>query len=228
MNDDRIDTQGIKTTRLANTNGVYNFSGDINWSFPVRFLKASLELGSSIGYYKTKQFINASENNISTLSMGPNIRLDANATDKLQLAFTAALNYNHTKYSLQPSFNTTYISQQYGAEADWQLPANFYLSTDFNYSINNQLAAGFNSRVPLWNASVSRQVLRFNRGEIKLRVNDIMNKNISVSRTSNQNYIEDSRVLTLRRFFLLSFTYNLTKTGLAKEGVGGGMRIIRK
>src|SRR5262249_23487044 len=148
-------------------------------------------------------------NRISTLGMGPTMRLDINATDKFQLAFTAGLNYNHTQYSLQPSFNTTYISQQYGAEADWQLPARFFLSTDFDYSINDQLAAGFNTRVPLWNASVSRQVLRFNRGELKLRVNDILNKNISVSRSSNQNYIEDSLVLTLRRFFLLSFTYNL-------------------
>lgn len=228
VNADRIDAQGIKTTTPVNTNGIYNVTGDINWSFPVRFLKASLDLGSSVGYYKNKQFINAAQNKISTLSMGPNVRLDVNATDKLQLALTAGINYNHTTYSLQPSFNTTYISQQYGAEADWQLPAKFYLSTDFDYSINNQLAAGFNSRVPLWNASISRQVLRFNRGEIKLRVNDILNKNISVSRSSNQNYIEDSRVLTLRRFFMLSFTYSLTKTGLTKEGAGGGMRIIRR
>ena len=160
--------------------------------------------------------------------MGPTIRLDIGATNELQLAFTAGINYNHTQYSLQSSFNTTYISQQYGTEVDWQLPAKFFLSTDFDYSINNQLAAGFNRRVPLWNASLSRQVLRFNRGEIKLRVNDILNKNISVSRSSNQNYIEDSRVLTLRRFFLLSFTYSLTKTGLTKEGGGGGMRVIRR
>ena len=228
VNDDRIDTQGVKTTQPINTNGVYNLSGDINWSFPVRFLKASLDLGSAIGYYKTKQFINAAENKISTLSMGPTIRLDIGATNELQLAFTAGINYNHTQYSLQSSFNTTYISQQYGTEVDWQLPAKFFLSTDFDYSINNQLAAGFNRRVPLWNASLSRQVLRFNRGEIKLRVNDILNKNISVSRSSNQNYIEDSRVLTLRRFFLLSFTYSLTKTGLTKEGGGGGMRVIRR
>ena len=228
VNDDRIDTQGIKTTRPVNTNGIYNLTGDMNWGFPVRFLKANLGIGSNMSYYKGRQFINTAENKISALSIGPDIRLDINATDQLQLAFTAGLNYNNTKYSLQPSFNTTYISHQYGAEADWQLPGKFFLSTDFNYSINNQLAAGFNRQVPLWNASISRQVLKFNRGEIKIRVNDILNKNIAVSRTSNQNYIEDSRVLTLRRFFLLSFTYSLTKTGLTKEGTGGGMRMITR
>lgn len=228
VNDDRIDTQGIKITRPVNTNGIYNLSGELNWSIPVRFLKANLSMGTNTNYYIGKQFVNGTSNKISALTIGPEIRLDANATEQLQLAFTAALNYNNTKYSLQPSFNTTYISHQYGAEADWQLPAKFMLSTEFNYSINNQLATGFNRHVPLWNASISRQLLRFNRGEIKLRVNDLLNKNIAVSRTSNQNYIEDSRVLTLRRFFLLSFTYSLTKTGLTKEGPGGGMRMMAR
>jgi hypothetical protein len=54
-----------------------------------------------------------------------------------------------------------------------------------------------------------------------------LNKNIGISRNNNNNYIEDSRVLTLRQFFLLSFTYSLSKTGLNNAG-GGGMRIITR
>ena len=181
-----------------------------------------------MSYSNGKQFINGAQNNISALSLGPDLRLDINATEGLQIALTTSLNYNKTKYSLQPSFNTKYYSYQYGAEADWQLPAKFFFSTDFTYTINSQRADGYNTRVPLWNAGISRQVLKFNRGELKLRVNDLLNRNISVSRSTNQNYIEDSRVLTLRRFFLLSFTYSLTKTGLTKDGPGGGMRIIRR
>jgi hypothetical protein len=228
VNDDRIDSLGIKTTKPVNTNGVYTITGDINWSFPVHFLKANLSIGSNMNNYSGKQFINLEQNKISAISFGPDVRLDINATEKLQLALTSNLNYNYTKYSLQPAFNTKYFSHQYGAEIDWQLPAKFFFATDFNYSINSQRAAGYNTRVPLWNASISRQVLKYNRGELKLRVNDLLNENIAVSRSTNQNYIEDSRVLTLRRFFLLSFTYSLNKTGLMKEGSGGGMRIITR
>jgi len=109
-----------------------------------------------------------------------------------------------------------------------QLPKKFLFSTDFVYSINSQRATGFNLRVPLWNAAVSRQVLRFNRGEIKFSVNDLLDKNIGISRNANQNYIEDSRIITLRRFLLLSFTYSLTKTGLNRENSGGGLRMITR
>ena len=107
------------------------------------------------------------------------------------------------------------------------MPKGFYFSTDFSYTINNQLADGFNARVPLWNASLSKQFLNFNRGELKLRVNDILNKNTGVSRNSNQNYIEDSRVNTLRRFASLTFTYSLSKTGL-NSVKGDGIRMIRR
>ena len=48
-----------------------------------------------------------------------------------------------------------------------------------------------------------------------------------MSLNTSNNYIEDSRVLTLQRFFMLSFTYSLTKMGLNNAG-GGGMRVIAR
>ena len=101
---------------------------------------------------------------------------------------------------------------------DWELPKGFFFSTDFTYTINNQLGAGYNENIPIWSASISKQVLKFNRGELKLRATDLLNRNVGINRSSNQNYVEDSRYNTLRRFFLLSFTYNLTKRGLDNGG----------
>lgn len=114
------------------------------------------------------------------------------------------------------------------AEVDWQLPKNFFLSTDFTYSINNQLTSEFNTNIPIWNASISKMFLKNNRGEMKFRVSDLLNRNTGISRTTNQGYIEDSQVTTLRRFFMLSFTYSLNKTGLNGSGGPGGMKVIMK
>ena len=72
------------------------------------------------------------------------------------------------------------------------------------------------------------QLLKFNRGELKLSARDLLDKNVGITRNTNNNYIEDSRSLTLRRFFLLSFTYSLNKTGLNNAGNNGGMRMITR
>ncbi len=228
VNYDSIDQFGIKRTKPVNVNGVYTLNSNISYSVPVRFLKGSFEISSNTNYFSGKQFINTVGNTIKTLTLGPDIRLDMNPTDKLNISMVAGVSYNKTKYSLQSALNTNYLSQEYNASVDWQLPKQFFLSTDFTYTVNSQRAAGFNLKTPIWNASISRQVLKYNRGEIKFSAYDLLNQNIGIRRNTNNNYIEDSRVLTLRRFFLLGFTYSLSKTGLNNAGSSGGMRMITR
>ena len=228
VNADHINSLGVDSVMPVNANGIYTMNGTVSWGFPVRFLKGTLELSSNINSYRSKQFINDQQNIIQTLTVGPEIRLDMNPTDKLNLALSAGLNYSKSSYSLQSARSTKYFTQTYSSDISWQLPKLFFVATDFTYRINNQHADGFNAKVPLWNASISKQMLHYNRGELKFSVNDILNQNIGINRSSNQNYIEDSRVINLKRFFLLSFTYSLTKTGLNKAGSGGGMRVITR
>jgi len=227
VNYDIVNSLGIKRTKPVNVNGVYNLNSNISYSMPVRFLKGTVELSTNTGVFKTKQFINTVGNDIKTVSVGPELRLDMSPTDKLNIGLGAGFNYNKTNYSLQSALNSNYLSQEYNASLDWEMPKGFFFSTDFMYTINSQRATGFNTKIPLWNASISKQMLKYNRGELKFTARDLLNKNVGITRNTNNNYIEDSRVLTLRQFFLLSFTYSLSKTGLNNAG-GGGMRMIMR
>lgn len=227
VNYDTVNQLGIKRTRPVNVDAVYTLNSNLSYSMPVRFLKGSVEIGSNLGYFKGKQFINTIGNTIKTITLGPDIRLDMSPLEKLNIMLGAGLNYNKTKYSLQSDLNTSYLSRELNASLDWEMPKRFFFATDFTYTFNSQRAAGFNLEVPIWNASISKQMLKYNRGEIKLAATDLLNRNIGINRSTNQNYIEDSRVNSLRRFFLLSFTYSLSKTGLNNSG-GGGMRIITR
>lgn len=229
VNNDSVNLQtGIRRTRYTNVDGVYNLNGSLSYSLPIRFVHGTIEVSNNIGYNKGKQFINNSANSIQTLSMGPQLRFDINPYEKLNMAFSAQYNYNKTNYSLQSSLNNKYFSQAYNASADWQLPASFMLGTSFAYTINSQRATGFNIKVPIWNANISKQMLKNNRGELKLSAYDLLNRNTGITRNTNQNYIEDQQVNTLRRFFMLSFTYSLSKAGLNNAGAPGGMRVIMR
>jgi len=227
VNYDKINSLGVDSVMPVNVNGVFNMNGNVSFGFPVHFLKGTLEVSSDINRYHGKQFINAAPNTINTTTVGPEIRLDMNPTDKLNLSFSTSPTFSKTKYSLQFVRNAKYFTQEYSAEVSWQLPKGFFLATDFNYRINNQYETGFNTKTPLLNAAISKQILHFNRGELKFSANDILNRNIIVNRSASQNYVEDTRMNSLRRFFLLSFTYSLTKTGLNKAGSGGGIKMMR-
>ena len=210
---DEVDEYGVRTTKPVNVNGVFNLRGSINLRLPMKFINGNISMGSNVSLNKGKQFINKVANDISTLVLGPSLRISSFPVEKLELIVEGRLNYNRSAYSLQSAPTTKYLTQMYTAEVNWQMPANFYLSTDFTYTVNNQLSSAFNAKVPMWIASLSKQFLKYNKGEIKLSAVDLLNRNVGVSRTSNQNYIEDSRVINLKRFFLLSFTYSLNKLG---------------
>jgi len=225
---DVIDSIGIKTTHPVNTNGTYNLFGSVSVGLPIRFWKSDINFSTNATYTKNKSFINGAANMINTLNLGPEVRLVMSPTAKLDVTLTGSINYYKTQYSLKPDLNTEYINQQYGTEINWELPHSFFFNTEFTYTINNQLGNGFNARVPLWNAYISRQFLKFNKGEIKLSAYDMLNQNVGVSRSTSQNYIEDKRVVNLRRFFMLNFTYSLNKNGLGRGGGMEGIRILRK
>ncbi len=229
VNYDTVDlSTGIRKTRPVNINGAYTLNGNISYSLPIRFLKASFEISNRVSFSKSKQYINQLANDIKTLSWGPELRMDFNPGDKINFGIGANLSYNKTKYSLESALNNNYLSQEYNSFVDWQLPKNFFFGTDFTYTINSQRASGFNTNVPMWNASISKQFLKYNRGEIKISATDLLNRNTGISRTTSQNYIEDKEVNTLKRFFLLSLTYSLSKSGLNTMNGPGPVKMISR
>ena len=228
VNSDSISPFGIKYTIPVNVVGVYSVSGDLNWGMPLKFIKkTTLNLGMNMISSKDIQFVNRNKNKINSIQLRPEIRLDNNSAEKLNFGLSYSNAIYNTTYSLQPALDTRYFTHEFGSFVNWQLPANFYFATDFNYTINTKRAEGYNTNVALWNASFSKQFMKYNRGEFKLRVYDILNDNIAINRTSNNNYIEDSRTNILQRFFMLSFTYSLSKSGLSTGNGGQMIKILR-
>lgn len=223
VNADTLQANGVKRTRPVNVDGVYNLMGNVNLGWPLRFIKGGrMRAGTSLLYNRGRQFINGQPNTISMFNASPRLGLDFDLSEAIDWSISAAVVYTRTGYSLQPALNNRFLSQEYETELNIQLPKRFRFATDFVYQVNNQRAAGFNAKVPLWGMSLSKLFLTGQRGELKFTVNDLLNRNLGISRTTVQNFIEDSRVNTVRRYFMLSFTYSLSKVGLPQ---GNGIRM---
>ena len=211
VNDDQIDAQGVRTSRPANANGVYNLTGTFSWGLPARALKSNLNINTDLSQGRSANFINGSRNNIVTRSITEQLSL--NFTHKELLDFTLGTNisYNSVRYSLAPLQNTDYWNQEYSFDANIYFPKGFSLATEFTFTRNTGYANGFNTNVALWNIGLAKQLFKSKKGEIKLQVFDILNENVGISRNTNQNYIEDVYSKVLTRYLLISFTYNISR-----------------
>jgi hypothetical protein len=221
---DTIKQNGTRISSYTNANGVYNIFGNLEYGFPLKKLKSRIEVGNNITVSKNVSFINTEKNYTNAFSAGPNIDYHFGIDDKIDLDITARLSLNHTKYSLQQFSDNNYLQQNYGIDMTNYLLWKISVHNQFNYILNTGRTDGFNTKIPLWNTSVAKNILKNNRGEFKFSVQDLLNKNTGINRSSNQGYIVDEKYNVLQRYFLVSFTYSLNKSGLNS---GGPRAVIR-
>ena len=210
-------------SKPVNVNGIYRVNATLNYGFGIKKLYSRINFGFNTGYNNNVNYANGILNTTIIKSFWPSITYTFSLDEIMDLNISARHNYNTTDNAINKSLNTNYVTRTYSADIVNYIPGGIVLNQSLNYVINEGRAPGFNTAVPIWNASLSKFFLKNKRAELKLSAFDLLNRNVGVSRNVTQNQIVDQSYNVINQYFLIGFTYSLQKSGLSS---GGGPRVM--
>lgn len=220
VNANRSDTSGKQYTKPMNANGAYNLNAFVVNTIPLKKASTSLNINTNFSYGRDvsfsstgRDFSSAVKSFTRNFSVTQGLSFNYTYKELFDFSTSASINYAGARYDIQPSNNTNYFNYAFSFDYNVNLPLGFIIGSDINYTLNAGRAAGYNVDVTMLNAFVSKSVFKNKRGLIKFSGFDLLKQNVSISRNTGENYIEDVQNMVLQRYFMISFTYFINKFG---------------
>lgn len=204
------DENGKRTMQYINMNGNYNYS--INSEYSIEFKKQHIRasINGDISRLNSNSVINGSRAKNSNLNFDLGPRITYTVPEKLDLTYSSTVSYSLGKTSFNNTVNKTW-QHRHNIELSGELPHKFEVATDAVLTFqpkNSIFPTPVN--VIMWNANVKKKLLKDEKGEIMFSVNDLLNKNTGYNRSVYGNTISENTNLVLKRYFLLTFTWNFS------------------
>ena len=121
--------------------------------------------------------------------------------------------HNARRYSESDHLDQDFFSHNYFADVSKEFGEKWYFKSSFDYTLYPEESFGAATDLVIWKASLSKNFLKKNRGQLTLSVVDILDQNKGISRSTNLNYFQDERILSLGRYAMLSFGYSFSGFG---------------
>ncbi|GLU52652.1 collagen-binding protein [Dyadobacter frigoris] len=209
-----ISSEGIQTTKPVNTKGYLAVSSFLSIGRKIHPPNLTLNLMTNGSFTKSASLVNDRSNISKNIVLGQGIRLQSAYNGRFDYGAQAIISYQTATYTLLSQQNTAFWSQYATADLHWRLPLNFVLTSELTYNATSGRSAGYNQKFTLWNSALSWQFQKTKQAEIRLQAFDLFNQNRSLVRNTGDSYIEDVHSQVLKRYFLISFVYNLRKFGV--------------
>lgn len=208
-------TTGVQTTQPVNMSGVYNGYSRLYFSksFKAFNNKNSWYLSMNMNFGRNANLLDGIRNTSRTLGGRINSGINLDVKDIADLTLGYSYSVQTARYSIRKEQNNR--TNTYGLETRLRLTPDKYseMSIEWNYDRNKGNARGFNRKVNMVNADVTRYMNKSKTWWLKIKVYDLLKQNVNVFRYNTETYIEDMQTNILTRYFLVSVNMKLNKFG---------------
>ncbi|MEO7307757.1 MAG: TonB-dependent receptor [Ferruginibacter sp.] len=222
VNETTIYNGGRTVYRTVNADGNYNFGlySDYNFKWKKPNIRISFgpnaNVSRSVSYVKTEpSFITQRAVNTNT-SYGFNFRISKQKEKKYDISLNPAISWVNAKNSINSGASAKYWQLNLRTDVEITFLKKFRFETDLNFNAKKaEPRFPTKNKYTLWNASLKRYIYK-ELLEASFSVNDILNENRGYDRTFNDYRYTETYYTTLKRFWMVTLTWNFAKKGTSK------------
>jgi hypothetical protein len=214
------DSSGRTVNRYINLNnkntGSFNFAAFFDRKIKSLDLNAGINLNvnGNTYYNLSNNRLNRTNYTVYTLQA----RFSKSRANVYEFNVSLGPTYTSSGSSLQPDINNNGKGFTGNGDFTLSLPAKFQLAANANYQHDSKtetFAQDF-SKVII-NASLNKLFLKEQMLKLSLSGNDLLNQNTGFSRYLSGNLITQNNYTTIRRYFMMSLSYDFNKLGADKK-----------
>lgn len=198
-------------TKPENVDGFYNANFFYTYSKPWKNRKYVLSLNGTANFTNTPVLLNSVKGKSENWLIMQGLDFTFTAKEWLELTAGARYNLNKAEFSQSPAQNLNQSSWTLSNDVRIDFLKGWIMRWEFDYTINQGLAAGVARNIALLNGSLERELFKKKNATLRIQAFDIFNQNINVNRSVSANFITDTRVNRLARYFMVGFVYRLNR-----------------
>lgn len=211
---------GTQYDKPINIDGYWSARANLTLSSPVKWLGSNVNLNVGADMTRVPGMYNGYKVKSDTYNMNGGLTIGSSFSENIDFTLSYNGGYNIVKSETVASKNYNYYNHSASCAVTCLFFTRLSLSNNLSHQYTQGMGASYDQSYLNWNASVGVKFFSDRRAELRLRVNDILNNTESVSRSIQTAYVRTTQSDVLRRYAMLTFTYNIKpKNQQSKQGM---------
>jgi len=209
----QVDATGKRIMQFVNTNGNYTYTVNGTYNFAIKKPAVNLTLGMHLNGGRYTSFVNNEKNVSDNRTTSGSVSLNQYRHNKFAFRIMANVSRNTSVSSIYKNIKNAFWTQHYSLDVTKFITQRLRIGSDISINLREKVDAfDENNNVTTWNGYISYTVFRNRNGELRLQGFDLLNQQKGFNRHFYQNSVTERTYEVLRQFFMLSLTWNFTKT----------------
>ena len=205
------DTLGRQVSQAVNVNGSYGANASVSFNKNIKAIDLNINFNPSLSFIRSVNYVNQylSRNNNYTTGLG--VAVSKFVPDKYNFMINSSLAYTYSSSSINVSQPLHYVNYSHYVMLSVFPLAGFEISTTGIYTWRQRLN-NFDTRNSsiLWNARIGKDLFK-NLLNIRWQINDILEQNAGITRTSTANQTSESTVNIIGRYWMVTASWRLIR-----------------